>query len=116
MVEANVDLRLEAQIEKARQAGHIANATEPRALSAHYDSQTGCVNIQLKSGATYSFPAVITQGLSNAPSELIAAVELTPSGDGLHWEALGADFTVKGLLLGIFGTKAWMSRLQEKSI
>lgn len=59
--------------------------------------------------ALHSFLAAIVQGFVGEPAELIAAVEVTPSGIGLHGEAPDADFTVKGLLAGIFGTKAWMA-------
>ena len=40
------------------------------------------------------------------PDGAIAAIQIAPSGDGLCWEALDVDFTVKELLLGIFGTKS----------
>jgi hypothetical protein len=35
-------------------------------------------------------------------------------GDGLHWETLDTDFTVAGLLAGVFGTKRWMAELQAQ--
>ena len=31
--------------------------------------------------------------------------------DALDWEELDADFTVPGLVVGLFGTKPWMARL-----
>lgn len=31
-------------------------------------------------------------------------------GYGLHWESLDVDFTVPGLLAGMFGTQSWMAR------
>ncbi len=113
MVKTNASSQLDSQIAAARKAAMIADATDPRALSANYNTQTGQVIVNLKNGAVYSFPSAIAQGLSNAPNELIAAVEVTPSGDGLHWEALDVDLTVKGLLLGVFGTKKWMSHLKS---
>jgi hypothetical protein len=113
MAKADTEIQFEAQIAKARAAAAISNATEPRAIAADYNAQTGLVTIHLKSGAVYSFPAKVTQLLADAPDELIAQVEITPAGDGLHWEALDADFTVRGLLAGIFGTQAWMAELHE---
>ncbi|MEM1254769.1 MAG: DUF2442 domain-containing protein [Cyanobacteria bacterium P01_H01_bin.21] len=110
MVEANLDL----QIAQARQTAALAAVTEPRAVSAHYDTNSGLIVILLKSGAVYSFPSTIAQGLTNADAKLLAEVEITPAGDGLHWETLDVDFTVKGLLAGIFGTKAWMTELQKR--
>ena len=99
---------------QARQAAALSAITEPRAVSACYDTDTGLIVINLKSGAVYSFPSAIAQGLTNAEGSLLAEVEITPSGDGLHWDALDVDFTVKGLLAGIFGTKAWMAELQKR--
>ena len=43
-----------------------------------------------------------------------AAVEVTPSGIGLHWEKLDVDLTVPSLLRGAYGTKAWMVKLKHK--
>ncbi len=64
--------------------------------------------IQLKSGATFSFPPSIAQGLSEASAEDLAAVEITPSGVGLRWELLDADLLVPNLLAGTFGSKSWI--------
>jgi Protein of unknown function (DUF2442) len=111
MVEVNTETQIDTQIAEARRAAALASTTEPRAIAADYNAQTGLVNIRLKSDAVYSFPAKVAQFLSDAPPELIAEVEVTPAGDGLHWETLDADFTMKGLLAGIFGTKAWMAEL-----
>jgi hypothetical protein len=36
---------------------------------------------------------------------------MMPRGAALHWENLDQDFSVAGLLAGIFGTKAWMAEL-----
>jgi hypothetical protein len=47
----------------------------------------------LKSGAIYSFPPVLAQGLAGASPEDLAEVEVTPSGYGLHWENLDADLS-----------------------
>jgi hypothetical protein len=69
----------------------------------------------LKSGAIYSFPPELAQGLAAASSEDLAEVEVTPSGDGLHWEKLDADFSVPALLAGVFGTEAWMAQIQIES-
>ena len=54
-------------------------------------------------------PYNLLQGLESATPEQIAAVEVTPSGYGLHWESL--DLGVPELIAGVFGTKAWMTEL-----
>lgn len=71
-------------------------------------------NAQLQSGAIFSFPAAIAQGLAGAEPDALAQVEVTPMGDGLHWPTLDADFSVTGLLAGMFGTPQWMADLQQR--
>ncbi|MEQ8974071.1 MAG: DUF2442 domain-containing protein [Coleofasciculus sp. C1-SOL-03] len=63
------------------------------------------VVINLKSGATFSFPPALAQGLADASPEDLAEVEVTPSGDGLRWEKLDADFSVPALLAGVLDLK-----------
>ncbi len=101
-----------SKIAKATEAAAIANAKEPRAESAYYDLSSDRIVINLKSGATYSFPPKIAQGLTGASPKDLAEVEVTPSGDGLHWEKLDADFSVPALLAGLFGTDAWMAQIR----
>ncbi|MDX2214312.1 MAG: DUF2442 domain-containing protein [Oculatellaceae cyanobacterium bins.114] len=115
MVEPSLeDLAFQQQFEEAQSAATQANLTEPRAVSAYYDSTVGLVIIRLQSGAIFSFPPEIAQGLAGAEPDVLAQVEVTPMGDGLHWETLDADFSVAGLLAGVFGTKRWMADLQQR--
>jgi hypothetical protein len=108
------ETRLKAAIASSREAADIANAVEPRAESAYYDPSRDRVIINLKSGTTFSFPPALAQGLADASPEDLAEVEVTPSGDGLHWEKLDADFSVPALLAGVFGTAAWMAQIKMK--
>jgi len=105
---------LKTAIEKAREATALANAIEPRAESAYYDQSSDRIVINLNSGATYSFPPALAQGLAGASPKDLAEVEVTPSGDGLHWEKLDADFSVPALLAGVFGNAAWMAQIKMK--
>ncbi len=66
----------------------------------------------MKSGASFSFPSALAQGLAGASPEDLAEVEVTPSGDGLHFLKLDADFSVPALLAGVFGTAAWMAQVK----
>lgn len=105
------DEELERQYEHAVEAGRAADDTEPRALSARYDPQTGRVEVELRDGCLFAFPAERGQGLRGASPEDLSAVEVTPSGYGLRWEALDVDLAVPGLLAGVFGSRAWMREL-----
>jgi hypothetical protein len=54
------------------------------------------------------------QGFEGAGPADISAVEVVPSGSALHWEKLDADFSVSGLVAGVFGNKAWMDELRKE--
>ncbi len=103
---------LDEMFDQAEISAKIADLTEPRALSAHYDRDTERIVIQLRDGSTFMFPSRLGQGLMDASAEDLAAIEITPSGYGLHWENLDVDLSVPSLLKGIYGTRAWMAQLQ----
>ena len=83
--------------------------TEPQASSARYDRRTGRVVVELTNGCSFVFPPRALQGMAEASDAELARIEIMGLGYGLHWPALDADFTVPGLLMGIFGTRAWMA-------
>jgi Protein of unknown function (DUF2442) len=99
----------DAEIEAARERGRIALQTEPRAVSARYDAKTERIVVELVSGATFAFPPALVQGLSSASPQDLAEIEISPVGFGLHWPRLDEDYTVHGLMNGIFGTAKWMA-------
>jgi hypothetical protein len=99
------------QITEVIKRGEIARATEPRAKSARYDRHLGRIIVDLTNGCSFAFPPHLAQGLEQATAEQLSTVEILGAGTRLHWEALDADFSVPGLLAGIFGTAAHMARL-----
>lgn len=105
---------LKDQLDRARDRAMLSDATEPRAVSAHYDRASSQIVIHLKDGSTFMFPHELGQGLAGASADDLAAVEVTSFGIGLHWEALDVDLTVPSLLRGIYGTKAWMEQLRQR--
>lgn len=108
------DQKFQQEFEQAQAAAVQANLTEPRAIAVYYDAEAELIVVKLRSGASFSFPPDIAQGLKGARAEDLAQIEITPMGDGLHWEVLDTDFSVAGLLSGIFGTKRWMATLQQQ--
>ncbi len=106
---------LERMFAEADRRGKEALKTEIQARRAYYDQATGRLVLELKNGATHSVPCHLIQGLRNADPADIAAVELGPRGASLHWERLDQDFTVGGLVCGIYGTKKWMAELARNS-
>jgi hypothetical protein len=91
------------QYEKAKKAGERANQSEPRAVSAQYDSHTNLIIIYLRGGNTFSFSPKWVPGLREASATDLSNIEITPSGAGLHWENLDEDLSVPALLQGNFG-------------
>ncbi len=86
----------------------------PRAVSAHYDRETGRIVIHLSSKLIVSFSPADVEGLEGARPSQLKEIEISPSGFGIHFPALDADLYVPGLLEGFLGSKAWMaSRLGQ---
>jgi hypothetical protein len=105
------DEEILAQIPAARARGRRAARSGIRATGARYDPAAGAIVVQLRNGSFFGFPPEIAQGLRGATAEQLADVEVTPSGDALHWETLDVDLIVSALLAGMFGTKEWMREL-----
>lgn len=84
--------------------------TKPFAAAARYDRAANRVIVDLTNGASFAFAPQLLQGMEGGTPDQFAEVEMIADGYGLHWEALDADFTVPGLLNGIFGTAKWMAQ------
>jgi hypothetical protein len=99
----------DAEIEAANERGRIARETEPRALSARYDRRAKRIVVELASGATFAFPPALAQRLRDASADELAEIEVSAGGYGLHWPRIDEDFSVPGLVNGVFGTAKWMA-------
>ncbi len=95
----------EAAMERARKL----QGTFPRAVSAHYDRTSGRVVVELSSKIAVSFRPGNAQGLEHAKPADLAEIELSPSGFGIHFPRLDADFYVPALLEGFLGSRKWMA-------
>ncbi|MEK6324850.1 MAG: DUF2442 domain-containing protein [Acidobacteriota bacterium] len=105
------DRRFDQEYERAKRAAARADRIEPRAKSARYDRQTNRIVVELRNGATFIFPPELAQRLAGASPKELAEVQVTPSGAGLRWPNLDADFSLPNLLAGEFGSKSWMTKL-----
>ena len=56
----------------------------------------------------------MAEPIATLPTELLATIELTPSGKGLRWDEPDIDLSIQGLLLGIFGSSVWMKQIARK--
>lgn len=101
----------ERQYRAAVKVGKQRMESEPSAVRAHYDARSDRVVVELNNGCSFIFPPGLAQGLRGASAADLSEIEIMPTGYALRWPRLDADFTIPGLLAGIFGTKAWMSEL-----
>jgi hypothetical protein len=60
------------------------------------------------------FPPELAQGLAGAGNKALSNIHISPSGAGLSWPDLDADFSIPSLMLGIFGSREWMRKLQSR--
>lgn len=105
---------LRQQFEEATRRAAQADLREPRAAHARYDKNAKCIVVTLTTGVLVSFPPRLLQGLAGASSADLSEVAVSPRGTSLHWEQLDADFSVSGLIAGVFGTRAWMADVGRK--
>ena len=84
-------------------------AAIPKAVSAHYERKSGHIVILLSSKLTISFSPRDAQGLEDAEPSQLEAIEISPSGFGLHFPKLDADLYLPSLLEGFLGSKKWMA-------
>lgn len=96
------------RVPEATARGLVEATPHACAVAARYDARKKQVVVELANGASFSFPPQLAQGLADARAADLAVIELTPLGTGLHWPRLDADLTVEGLLVGVFGSRAWM--------
>lgn len=108
------DAEFEREFLQATQAGEEANATEPRAKAVRFEAKTRQMVVQLRNGATFLFPVDLVQGLRDASDLELEDVEITPSGEGLHWRQLDWDCGIPSLLMGVFGSEAWLRQLRAE--
>jgi len=107
---------LDHEIKDATKRGVEQLKTERQAKRISLDRKKKKLVIDLKNGVSVLLPLAKLQGLANALPQDIEKGKIGPRGAYLHWDNLGVDFTLEGLLQGVFGTKAWMARIgQAKS-
>lgn len=110
------DEEFEQQFAEATVRGKALLHSEPQAHAATYDAATHRLIIEMKNGLTLLVPVALMQGLRDADPALIAEVELMPRGAALHWEKLDQDFSIAGLLNGVFGNEVWMAEIERHDL
>ena len=95
------------ELAQAKRRWEAERAERPIPSSVHFDGPSERVVVDFTNGASFIFPARSVEGLEEATAEELAEVALLGE-TGLHWETLDVDYTISGLMSGIFGTKAFM--------
>ncbi|MBK7832631.1 MAG: DUF2442 domain-containing protein [Gemmatimonadetes bacterium] len=74
------------------------------------------VLLELSNGCLFGFPVSRVAALAAASPSQLAAVEVSPGGSALRWDALDVDLSVAGLLLDSAPpTAAGLARREERS-
>lgn len=87
--------------------GDAERARTPSPTSVRFDEASGRIVVDFANGAAFMVPARAIQGLETATDAQLNEVELLGE-TGLHWESLNVDFTIAGLMNGIFGNEKFM--------
>jgi hypothetical protein len=97
------------EFEAAKARGREFQKKIPYALSACYDRKGKRIIIDLSSKMSVSFSPEDAQDLEHARPSQLEEIEVSPSGYGIHFPQLDADFYLPALLEGLLGTRKWMA-------
>jgi hypothetical protein len=95
------------ELAAARLRWQLERAERPIPAGVRFESASGRIVVEFSNGAAFMVPARQIEGLENATDEQLVEVELLGE-TGLHWESLNIDYSIAGLMNGIFGSKTFM--------
>ena len=98
------------EIERAAKRTRALTTRAPKAVSARYDRRLNRVIVRLNSNLDIAFSPQDAEGLERATPSQLQAIEITPSGFGIHFPKLDADLYLPALLEGFLGSRKWMAR------
>ena len=115
MVENKIlDKELTDEINRAKKAGLEAEQNEPRASAVRYDKKSNRIIVDLKTGISFMFPVDLTEELVDASEEKLKQVKVLADGFAIFWQDLDVALSVPDLLMGIFGSKSWMTKVYSE--
>ncbi|PYB77056.1 DUF2442 domain-containing protein [Rhizobium wuzhouense] len=97
----------DADLEAAKRRWAEERAERPAPSAVRFDRDSERIVVEFTNGAAFLVPARALEGLQKATPDDIADVELLGE-TGLHWERLDVDYTIQGLMAGIFGSRAFL--------
>ena len=86
----------------------------PQVVAVRYEPKTGLVVLSLSNGLQLGVPADKLQGVADATDAERSDVIILGPNRAIEFPKLDQQFTVAGLLSGVFGTRAWMSALARQ--
>ena len=107
------DAEFARQYVEATRRGEEQLSRDPQAIGVRYARRTRKVVIDLDNGCTLLVPPELAEGLTCATAAELAQVRLLGPGTAIAWPDLDVQFSVTGLLAGIFGTRDWMAKLGQ---
>ena len=97
----------DAELAAAKEHWQQERVERPIPVSVRFEAASARVIVDFTNGACFMFPARALEGLQDANMQQLAEVELLGE-TGLHWESLDVDYTISGLMNGIFGSRIFM--------
>jgi hypothetical protein len=95
--------------------GARADATGPRALSAHYDPASDRVVVELRGRYSLAIPRRALRGsLRSASAAALQGVQIEGGGSELFWPALDEGFDVSEVLADVLGARAAAAALGSR--
>ncbi len=100
---------------KAAALGEAELKILPKIKKLGLEPQSRRLVFDLSNRVTLIIPADVIQGLQNASAGDLTDVELWDEGLMIYWKNLDVAFQTSSLLLGVFGTKRWMSKIASET-
>ena len=97
------------RFETANRKAEELRSSLPRAVRARYDRRIGRVVITLSTNLEVAFAPRDAEGLEGASPAQLDAIEISPSGFGIHFPKLDADIYLPALLEGFLGSRKWIA-------
>lgn len=97
----------DAELAAAKKRWQQERTERPIPISVRFEAASARIIVDFTNGASFMFPARALEGLQDATAHQMADVELLGE-TGLHWESLDIDYTISGLMNGIFGSRTFM--------
>ena len=93
--------------EEATRGGEAERSMSLLPAYVRFDQPSGRIVVEFTNGSAFMVPASLIEGLADATDVELANVSLLGE-TGIHWEDLDVDYSIKGLMNGIFGTARFM--------